>query len=132
MLSRKQLLGGATVKTDVVKIHGGEIGIRAFNGAERVEFLQKASGDMAAVEDDYQAQIVCKCAIDEEGEPIFKEGDTEALFQAIDGDSLQKVVLAILDLSGLTAGSAEDLEKNSLSELSVVTGSDSPKQSAAQ
>lgn len=132
MLSRKQLLGGATVKTGVVEISGGEIGIRAFNGAERVEFLEKATGELTDVESDYQAQIVCKCAIDEEGEPVFRADDVESIFTAIDGESLQKIVLAILDLSGLTADSAEELEKNSQSELSVVPGSDSQRQSAAQ
>lgn len=132
MLSRKQLLSGASVKTGVVKIHGGEIGIREFNGAERVDFLTTATDETVAVDMTYQAKIVCNCAIDKDGDRIFKDGDVDSVFSELGGEALQDIVLAVLALSGLTTDAAEELEKNSEGGLSVVDGSDSPKRLAAQ
>jgi hypothetical protein len=131
MLNRNDLLGKATLKRSIVDIGIGQVGIREMNGEEREEFLQLISGSEVSVEPGMQAKLVRYCAIDEDGDSIFTESDHEKINE-MGGQTLEKIVLAIMDLSGITSDSSEELEKNSSGELSVVPGSDSPKQSVAQ
>ena len=131
MLSRKELLGKATVKRGEVMISTGVVGIREMNGAERDQYLAMMTESHFEIPAGLQAKLVRWCVIDENGDSLFTEDDDEHINQ-MGGQDLQAIVLAVMGLSGLTEDSVEELEGNSPGELSAVPGSSSPKQSVAQ
>ena len=131
MLGRKDLLGKATVKRSTVKISTGEVGIREMNGAERDIYLGLMTESNFEIPPGLQAKLVSWCVVDENGDSIFSADDENDINQ-MGGHDLQTIVLAVMNLSGLTEDSVEDLEGNSSGELSAVPGSNSPKLSAAQ
>lgn len=128
MLSRDQLLGLA--KTKAVHFEDGSVSVRELSGRQREIYLEKMTeGGFLNLPPGLQAQLACWCVVDEHGKRIFDDTDLDSI-NDMSGTRLQEIVLAILDVSGLTVESVENLEKNSESESSVEAGSDSQKLSA--
>lgn len=131
MLSRAELLSKKTLKHSTVKIALGEVGIRELNGREREDVFALLAGAELAITPGMQSKVALWCVVDENLDPVFEPGDEEKI-NAMGGKALEAIVLGVLALSGMTDASAEEIEKNSDSEPSGVTGSGSLKLSAAQ
>lgn len=130
MLTRAELLGKYTIRTSSVHLPIGEVGIRELNGAEREQVFTMLSGaGELAISPGMQAKVAAWCVVDENLDAIFDAADEERI-NAMGGAALEKIVLAVLALSGISDEGAEAIEKNSSSEPSGVTGSGSRKVSA--
>lgn len=121
MLGRVDLLGKKTVKRDTVTISIGEVGIREMTGSEREKFMEFVSESEAQLPAGLQAMLVQWCAVDQNGDQLFDERDKDAISQ-MGGSDIEKIVLSILDLSGLSEKSVEDIKGNSTGDLNVVPG----------
>lgn len=131
MLSRSDLLGKKTFLTATVDVQGGQVMVREMTGLEREEFLKLLTADAdLVIPEGAQAQVVRWCAVDEDLEPLFSEAD-DSKIAAMPGGALEALVLKIIDISGLSTGAAENLEKN-LEDPVASTGSGLQKLSAAQ
>lgn len=132
MLTKRELLSKSMLRTVDVKLPAGVVTVREMNGAEREECLKRLTGATLVVDPGIQAQIACWCIVDENKDPVFEPGDVEAINTTMSGTALESIVLAALEISGLTGDAADDLAGNSEGGLSDVSGSSSPKLSAAQ
>lgn len=131
MLGRTELLSKKTLKHATLNLELGEVGIRELNGDEREKVFALLAGSEIAIEPGMQAKVARWCVVDENLDPVFVEGDEEKI-NAMGGQALQAIVLAVLALSGMTDESVEELEKNLPSESNGASGSDSPKVSAVR
>lgn len=115
-----------------IKTEIGDLGIVELNGRERDEVLRgiTAAGREGEVPEGLQFRIVRWCVVDENREPLFTAEDDEGIGN-MSGSLIEKIVLAVLDLSGITEEGQEELGKNSESDPSDGAGSGSQKPLAA-
>ena len=91
---------------------GGVIYIRSLTGGEWDACeMERASVRKRPSEGHYAAHVCVRGIVDENGKPLFAVTDFEKLQQR-NLNTIQRVALAILELSGATANAQGDIEKN--------------------
>lgn len=116
-LSKQEILGCSDLPTRTVQVEqwGGEVLIRTLNGVEREELEKRIqrfrSSSSVTAKSAVRAVAVVMAAVDEDGNALFSDSDTEALAKK-SGAALDLLFDEILDLNGMTKRAAEELEKN--------------------
>jgi hypothetical protein len=136
LLGRDAILKATALPTEDVYVPfwGGTVRLRGLTGKGRDEY--EASNmvwrDGRAYPDtaNTRAKLVARCAVDEEGEPLFTQQDADALGE-LPGRELNLLWERALALSGLTEEDAEELAGNSPAAPSGGSTSGSRSRSAA-
>jgi hypothetical protein len=116
LLNRSQILQADDLKTEDVTtpewLAGGAVRVRGLSASERVKIAQRSMNSAGQVESqqalDLLILIPVLCCVDDGGQPLFTEGDVEALGKK-DGAPLQRIMEAALRLSQIDV---EDLKKD--------------------
>jgi hypothetical protein len=116
-LSKADILGASDLPTASVNVPqwGGDVQIRTLNGVEREELekriqrFKQTSG--VSAKSAVRAVAVVMSAVDDNGQPLFSDVDTEALALK-SGAALDLIFDEILEHNGMTKRAAEDLAKN--------------------
>lgn len=101
LLSRDDVLGAGELRTRDVDCPewGGTIRVREMTGAERDEFEQIALRVQEGMKvKDYRALLASWCAIDEEGNQLFKPGDVQKL-SGMSSRPLDRIMDVVTELS---------------------------------
>lgn len=116
ILSREAILNTPDVETEVMEVPewNGSIYIREMTTAEVDEFgLSSATADgrmdtnkMRGV----RARVVSWCVVDEDGEPLFKKADVEALLKK-SNRVVDRIFNKILSLSNLSGNDEDEAPK---------------------
>lgn len=78
-----------------------------------------------------KARLVVKCVVDEDGDPVFKDADADALGRKRAG-LINRLYDAIQDLSGTSRAQRDALEKNSVTAPGDCSATSSPDTSRAE
>jgi len=106
LLNRSQILQADDLKTEDVPtpewFPDGEVRVRGLSAAERVKIAQRSMNGSGQVDSqqalDLLILIPVLCCVDSTGQPLFSEGDVEALGKK-DGAPLQRIMETALRLS---------------------------------
>jgi len=122
MLSRNEIINAKDCKTTQIDIPewGGAIYLRKWTGKDRSMFWSKSIRASEAGAEvnwdtlfDNQVLVVAMSLCDEEGNKLFTTSDEDlAILSAKDGDVLQRLYTASIELNGMTAKSTEEAAKN--------------------
>ena len=119
MLNRDQILAINDIQTAVVHVPewGGDVNVRGLTALERdrlmAEFFDLEGGgrmkpDKAA---EYRVKLAVLCVIDENGERMFADNDTELLGKK-NPKAIERIADTVARLSGISEEEIEALEKN--------------------
>ena len=113
-LSKEQIVAATDVKTIDIAIPewGGTVRVKNLTALEREQFIrdtQEKKLDLSRT----KIAWVARCLVDEQGRPIFSEGEVE-LLGAKSAKALDRVVDAIESINALTAESLGEIGKNLL------------------
>ena len=109
------------------------VGILELTGKQReivANETMSAAGKNMILPEGMQAKILRWCVVGDDKKPLFNAEDEDDI-AAMGGSTVEKLILAIFELSGLTESSMDDLAKNSESDLNAGPGSASQKSLAA-
>ena len=126
MLTREEILNINDRKTETVEIKewGGSVNVRSLTLLEQAQMADAntATEKKPVVERVKKAQLflIVTACVDDEGRPLFKKDDVDALMTKSPG-AIQTIQDAIFRVSGLSPDAVEDAEKN----LPVVQSEDS-------
>src|SRR5690606_14215803 len=112
---------------------GGAVLVRGMTGFERDKFemfLQRQKETGGAAQFSTRAYVASCTIVDEDGQRIFSDEDVQALGLK-SAHALDRILDAVLSLSGMDAGAIEDAEKNFEGGLNESGGSVSPPASDA-
>ena len=128
LLSREQVVANNRlphVDVDVPELgEGAQVRIRTMRGHEK-ESLSLAMAESRKANKGgagFMSTLVCQCAIDEQGAPLFGSPEDAG---SLNGVALERLFRAAFDLNGM-GKSDEDILKNSGAARSAVSSSDSP------
>lgn len=116
-LTRAAILAAndAEIRTVAVPEWGGDVCVRVMNGTQRDQFesaiaaRRGVGGEMDAA--GLRALLVCLCACDLDGAPLFTRDDLPAL-EAKSAAVLQRIFDAAAALNGLTPDAAEQAKSD--------------------
>jgi hypothetical protein len=114
LLSRDQILGADDLPTEDIEVPewGGCVRLRTLTGEERDRFEAssiKGKGRNRGVNyDNLRARLVARCAINEEGNPLFGEADVRKLGQK-SAAALDRLFDAASRMNGIGESDVEDL-----------------------
>ncbi|WP_417534206.1 hypothetical protein [Marinobacterium stanieri] len=114
LLTRDQILAADDIKSEVVEVPewGGSVRVRTMTGTARDRLeAQMVASDGTADTTNVRAKYVAAGIVDEQGEPVFTEGDIAALGKRSCA-ALDRVFEAVQRLSGVTNKDIEELAKN--------------------
>lgn len=119
MLNREQILAINDIQTEVVNVPewGGEVRVRGLTALERdrlmAEFFDLEGGGRMKPEKaaEYRVKLAVLCVVDESGERIFNDKDTELLGKK-NPKAIERIADVVARLSGLSEEEVEALEKN--------------------
>lgn len=128
LLSKSAILGASDLPHEDVPVPawGGTVRVRTMTGAERDEFRTSIASEDGVPVGKFSAALLAATCIDEAGKRLFSMDDMEAL-QTKSASSLDAPAAVAMRLNGLGATAVEDAVKNSESDQSGDSGSDSPK-----
>ena len=108
LLTREQIFSADDLPTADVDVPqwGGTVRVRSLKSGERFE-LEKLAKDS----NDFRAQVVALCAINEDGSRAFTLDDVARLTEK-NAEAMNAVFEVATKLNGLTGKQADDLEKN--------------------
>lgn len=136
MLTRENILERALPKREVqVPEWGGLVYVRPITLAEQGRLMDaSASLDAKSTPTYFEkmkvtAKLICWTVCDDNGARVFTEADVAELINR-QASAIYRLQDAILDFSGLTKESREELEKNLLLARNAEQGSSSPTDSA--
>jgi hypothetical protein len=113
---RSRILGASDLRKERVSIPEWDVTleVRGLTGTQRARLMQNGfDGRGQAVFDRLYPELVIASTFDpESGEPVFAEGDRDAL-NAKSGAALERLAQVAMRVSGLTADATEQAEKNS-------------------
>ncbi len=118
LLSKEAILGAEDIITKDVKVPewGGVMRVRAMTGTQRDAWeasMFNNDGQMQSSRmENLRAKLVVRCAIDEDGNEIFTEGDVAALGKK-SAAALDRVFSACQKLNRISNGDVEELVGNS-------------------
>lgn len=117
-LTRDEIRGLKDLPSEVVIVPewgGTEVEIRGLSGKGRDQFeiwLQVQKGKKIVMDaTNVRAKLVVLCAVNEQGERVFTEGDIEWLGEK-SGSALDRLAMAAMRLSGMSEEMVKGLEKN--------------------
>lgn len=130
VLSKSDIIGADDRPTKDVSCPewGGDVRLRTMSGAERDSFELEYQGTNRA---NIRARLIAKCAVDENGKPIFSDKDVAKLGQQ-SALVLDRLFEAACELNGLGDHDVEEMEKNSAAALDGGSTSESPRPSERQ
>lgn len=102
-LTREQLLTGGRLRTAVVEVDGGTVGVRGLTRAEAL--LVRGRGDTPDVQ---EPAIVLYGLCD----PQLDPAGVKELFDVLSAGDVQAIVAAITDLSGMGDGAGKAATKS--------------------
>lgn len=118
LLTRKQILEADDTQFEVIDVPkwGGKIRVRSLSGHDRARFemaikpvvAEKTSGPTPT----WRELLVSCAVVDADGKLLFEPADI-ALLGKRDAGTLDKVVEAVMRISGISAKDAKEYEKNS-------------------
>lgn len=117
ILNREQILAANDVKTRVVEVPewGGSVIVRGLTSLERDRAIARMMNDKNQVDlnrlGEFRVMIAAMAMIDEQGNPLFTEKDVDLLGKK-SWSAIERISDAVLELSGMTQASLEQLEKN--------------------
>lgn len=130
VLSKAEILAASDLRTERVAVPewAGEVRIRTMTGAQREQFLDHVAPDAEGKRayKQFNAALVCLCAVDEAGRPLFDLADAPALAEK-HWRALEQVAEACLALNALRADDLEDAKKNSSADPNDASSSPSPE-----
>jgi len=108
-LSKKQFL-----KSRVLTIEqwGMSVGVRQLSVAEKMHKLPQSPEEGEDLGIEGVVAILSICLVDEDGEQLFDDGDTDFLMQQSD-EVLQQLLTAALEINGMNSEALENIRKNS-------------------
>lgn len=131
-LTRNDILSATDCKTQIVEVPewGGEVEVKAMSGQERDEWesamFSLDGKDIKINKDNIRAKLVAKTVVDENGKLMFSDADIAALGQKSSA-ALDRVYQVSQKLSALTPQDIDELAKNSKSDHSDTSATNSPK-----
>ena len=114
LLNRNQILEVKDIKTEIVEVPewGGSVLVKLLTGTERDQFEASVIDDKGKFKkDNVRAKLVLKCAVDEEGKPLFQAADLEAI-GAKSAAALDRIFSVAQKLNRMGAQDLEELAKN--------------------
>lgn len=125
LLTKEQILKAPDLQIEKVEVPewGGHIFVRGMTGTERDDWEQEITPNSAEQEvlkkdkskkhiiSQFRSRVVCRCACDEKGSPLFTKEDVEVLGKK-SALALDKVFSTAKRLSGIGAEEQEEVEKN--------------------
>lgn len=114
ILSRDAILGAQDLKTKDVPVPewSGEVRVRTMTGAERNAFGASLVGTDGKVDQTrYVTQMLVRCIVDEDNQPIFTVADVEALGTK-SAIALKRVLDAADELNSIGEEEIKAAEKN--------------------
>lgn len=114
MLSRDEILSKKDLRREKINVPewGGDVFVIEMNGITRDAFEQTLIiRDSKKRLQNYRAKLVCFTVVDESGQRIFDDADTEAIGN-LSGAALSKVCALAQELNGLTEKELKEAEKN--------------------
>lgn len=130
LLSRDAILAANDTQREEVQVPewGGAVLVKSLTGKERDAFeagIVEQKGKKTSVNmKNIRAKLVVLACVDESGQRLFGDGDVEALGNK-SAAALERVFKVAQRLSGLTDEDVEELAKNSESDQSADSGSNS-------
>lgn len=135
LLSRDAILSAKLPTREVdVPEWGGTVLVRGMTGFERDKFelfLQRQRETGGAAQFSTRAYVAACTIVDDDGHRIFSDDDVQSLGLK-SAHALDRILDAVLALSGMDSGAIEDAEKNSEGGLNGSGGSVSPPVSDAR
>ena len=124
MLTKEQIFAARDLQTEDVDVPewGGAVRVSVMSGKTREALMDVLQEPQATSR--FQALMLASTIVDEDGTPIFCEGDIEKLRDK-SPDVLVRLVDVAMRLNKLGAKSVDDAEKNSEAAQSGSSGSDS-------
>jgi len=122
LLSRDQILGASDLTYEVVSVPewGGSVRVRTLTGTERDQFeasITTRKGKSVEMNlKNLRSRLVALCCVDVDGTRLFTSFDVDALGDK-SGSALDRVYTVAAKLAGITEKDAEELAKNSESDL---------------
>lgn len=136
-LTRDQILNANDLDRELVHVPewGGKLYVRAMTGAERDKFEASviSTNKRGQTESNFanlRARLVALCAVDEDGEALFRPTDIAALGRK-SARALQRVYDAAQRLNGMSSDDMEELAGNSEATGADDSNSDLPSRSVA-
>jgi hypothetical protein len=130
VLSKAEILTADDLRVERVAVAewGGQVVIRTMTGAQREQFLNYVTPDAEGKRNykHFNSALVCLCAIDETGHPLFTMEDVASLADK-HWRALETVAEACLALNALRADDLEEAKKNSSADPSAASSSPSPE-----
>lgn len=118
-LTRDSIKGIVDIKEEVVNIKewDGSIRVRSLTGKERDNLesymLRNRAGDDEAVNmENLRARMAIAACVNEQGAPVFEEGDVEWLGDK-NARALNRIFTVAMKLSGMSKEDVDDMTKNS-------------------
>lgn len=120
LLTRKQILESSDVEYEVIDAPkwGGKVRIRSLSGHDRAKFemaikpVVSENGKTGGKTPNWRELLVAMSIVDADGNLIFEEKDVAVLGKK-DAGTLDKVVEAVMKLSGISQRDAETYQGNS-------------------
>jgi hypothetical protein len=128
LLSRQQILDADDRKRERVSVPewGGEVFVQGLTAKDRDEFeascLVRNGKKRDFTMQNIRAKLVCRCIVDEQGQPMFSVEDIHQLSQK-SAAAMTRVFQVAQRLSGLGDDDLEELTKNSETDQSAVSSS---------
>lgn len=114
LLNRNQILEAKDIKTEIVDVPewGGSVMVKLLTGTERDQLEASVIDDKGKFKkDNVRAKLVLKCAVDEEGKPLFQPADLEAIGSK-SSSALDRIFSAAQKLNRMGAEDIAELVKN--------------------
>lgn len=135
LLSKDEILSAKLPTREVdVPEWGGAVLVRSMTAFERDKFemyLQRQKETAGSASFSTRAYVASCTIVGEDGQRLFSDEDVQILGQK-SAHALDRILDAVLSLSGMESGAIEDAEKNSVGGLNGSGGSGSPPVSDAQ
>jgi len=112
-MSTRDLLRASKPKVHPVEISIGKVHIRALTGSGRAAYLDLVAKYEPKAAPTHEIAILCLCHETGQLEFDLEKPEDIADVANMDGEDLQKIVLKLFEVSGLSKASAEAAEKNS-------------------
>ena len=117
LLTRDDIINATDLKTEEVPVPewGGKVLVKTLNGTERDRFeasITSAKGKKVVMNTaNIRARLVAMTVVDENGKPLFKQADIEAL-GAKSASGLDRVFSVALRLAGMKEEDIDELTEN--------------------